>query len=66
MSNELHLYKDGRRTLLSAVATGAYAFEERDKTEIADEVWELHSQLTDLTDECGSDHRLVITVEEEQ
>jgi hypothetical protein len=66
MSNELHLYKDGRRTLLSAVATGAYAFDERDKTEIADEVWELHSQLTDLTDECGKDYRLVITVEEEQ
>jgi len=57
MREKLHLYEDGRRTLLRAVTTGAYAFEEREKTEIADEVWELHSKLTELTDECDSDVR---------
>ena len=53
----LKLNEKERRTLLSGVATGAFCFEERGREEIADEVWDLHSQLTDLTDECDSDVR---------
>lgn len=62
----LHLYEDGRKRLLRAVATAAYAFSVRDDTDSEDEMWELHSSLTDLTDECEEGDVLEIEVKQDE
>lgn len=62
--SELYLYEDDRIALIRALATAAYTFEERHGPGEADKMWELHSELTDITDECRKDKPLTITVGE--
>lgn len=60
------LSQDGRKRLLRAVAVAAYTFNEKGDTESEDEMWELHSSLTDLTDECGDGDVLEIKVKQDE